>query len=161
MDETLIHYDERKNNLLIRPHLHYFLSKLKQDFNLVLFTAGLQEYAEIIIQYLDPEEEFFCQKYYRKHLIEMENQVYQKNLNMVCPDLSRILILDNNPVNFSKQTKNGIWVKSWYGDSKDDSLLRLVPLLTNMLTCGVEDVREYFCDQKIKEKFGYSNDRPF
>ena len=42
-----------------RPYLRYFLSELKKDFEIILFTAGTKDYAEIIAENLDPNRSIF------------------------------------------------------------------------------------------------------
>lgn len=44
-------------------------------------------------------------------------------------DLSKTIIIDNLWENFQFQHENGIFIKSWYEDPKDNSLMELVPLL--------------------------------
>jgi len=43
---------------------------------------------------------------------------------------------------------NGILIKSWEGDQKDEELLKMVPILNSLAT--VEDVRPI-----LREKFAY------
>ena len=136
LDETLIHYDEQNSHLWVRPYLDHFVHELKEYFNIVIFTASIQEYADIIINFLDQEKIHFKEKFYRKHLTTLPNGQLSKNLNVIHPDLSKILIVDNTPENFQEQQENGIWIKSWYGDQNDKSLKKLIELLKNMVISG-------------------------
>lgn len=47
-----------------RPGLHKFLVTMKKYFNLIIFTSAGQIYADKIIEYIDPKNEFFVKKYY-------------------------------------------------------------------------------------------------
>jgi CTD small phosphatase-like protein 2 len=46
LDETLVHFDEKNSELAIRPYAIEFLDQMSQYFEVVIFTAGMQDYAE-------------------------------------------------------------------------------------------------------------------
>jgi len=56
LDETLIHFEEENEEIdekevfyMVRPGLNQFLSELSQYYELVIFTAALQDYADWIL----------------------------------------------------------------------------------------------------------------
>lgn len=51
--------------------------------------------------------------------------------------------MDNCPENFSLQKENGIFIKSWYGDTADTTLITLETMMIRMATTKCEDVRKY------------------
>ena len=55
LDETLIHFknDNGKAKFLIRPHTYKFLKNLHPFFEIIIFTAAQQEYADWIINKID------------------------------------------------------------------------------------------------------------
>lgn len=55
LDETLIHFNEAENFYLVRPGVNQFLKELKDHFELVLFTASVKEYADWILDQIDPD----------------------------------------------------------------------------------------------------------
>ncbi len=55
-----------KLKLNIRPHLRECLLKLKSKFEIIVFTAAEQPYAEAILNHLDPNNELFDHRIYRK-----------------------------------------------------------------------------------------------
>ena len=58
MDETLIHTQFQKDgeiNFGTRPYLNRFLSELGKDFEVSIFTAGTQDYADSIVNNIDKE----------------------------------------------------------------------------------------------------------
>ena len=55
-----------------------------------------------------------------------------KDLEKTGKDLTRVLIIDNIPENFTKQPDNGIFINSWYGEDDDTGLLSLVPILKEL-----------------------------
>ena len=82
-----------------RPHCDDFLKKVSKWFNLVVFTASVQEYADPVIDWLEQERQFFSARYYRQHCT-FRNGAYIKDLSSVEPDLSRVMILDNSPLSY-------------------------------------------------------------
>jgi CTD nuclear envelope phosphatase 1 len=82
-----------------RPYCDEFLKKVSRWFNLVVFTASVQEYADPVIDWLEQERKFFSARYYRQHCT-FRNGAYIKDLSSVEPDLSKVMILDNSPLSY-------------------------------------------------------------
>lgn len=82
-----------------RPHCDDFLKKVCKWYNLVVFTASVQEYADPVIDWLEQERKYFSARYYRQHCT-FRNGAYIKDLSSVEPDLSRVMILDNSPLSY-------------------------------------------------------------
>lgn len=82
-----------------RPHCHEFLRKVAKWYNLIVFTASVQEYADPVIDWLERERKYFSGRYYRQHCT-FRNGAYIKDLAQVEPDLSRVAILDNSPMSY-------------------------------------------------------------
>lgn len=51
----------------IRPYALTFLKKMSKKFEIVIFTASQQEYADAILDELDPDNELFQHRLYRQH----------------------------------------------------------------------------------------------
>lgn len=51
LDETLIHYVENglDSYFLVRPYCKEFLAEMSKYYEIVIFTAGVQEYADWVI----------------------------------------------------------------------------------------------------------------
>jgi CTD nuclear envelope phosphatase 1 len=82
-----------------RPNCHEFLRKVCKWYNLIIFTASVQEYADPVIDWLERERKYFSGRYYRQHCT-FRNGAYIKDLAQVEPDLSRVMILDNSPMSY-------------------------------------------------------------
>ena len=82
-----------------RPHCDKFLRKVCDWYNLVVFTASVQEYADPVIDWLEQERKYFSGRYYRQHCT-FRNGAYIKDLSSVEPDLSKVMILDNSPLSY-------------------------------------------------------------
>jgi CTD small phosphatase-like protein 2 len=49
MDETLIHFIDQTKNFLVRPYTDQFLQEMSQYFEIAVFTAGLPDYANWVL----------------------------------------------------------------------------------------------------------------
>ncbi|KAJ9619503.1 Nuclear envelope morphology protein 1 [Taxawa tesnikishii (nom. ined.)] len=121
-----------------RPHCHEFLRKVCKWYNLIVFTASVQEYADPVIDWLERERKYFSGRYYRQHCT-FRNGAYIKDLSQVEPDLSKVMILDNSPMSYIFHEDNAIPIEGWISDPTDNDLLHLVPLLEGLQY--VTDVR--------------------
>jgi Dullard-like phosphatase family protein len=130
LDETLIHFVENEDGssqFLIRPYAQYFLKQMAKYYELVIFTAAVQDYADYILDRMDTEG-FISYRLYRRHT-NLQANVHQKDLSRIGRDLSKTLIVDNSAENFQLQPDNGVYIKSWYDDPNDKALKHLSPLL--------------------------------
>ena len=125
LDETLIHFKRSEENskkgiLILRPYLFYFLSSMKKEYELILFSFGNEKYVDPIIEMIEKKEKYFSYRLYRKHAV-LSGKNFVKDLSRLGRDLKTILIIDNLPQAFKLQKENGIWVKAFYGDCKGDN----------------------------------------
>jgi len=121
-----------------RPHCDDFLRRVCKWYNLVVFTASVQEYADPVIDWLEQERKFFSGRYYRQHCT-YRHGAFIKDLSSVEPDLSKVMILDNSPLSYMFHQDNAIPIEGWINDPTDNDLLHLVPLLEGLQY--VTDVR--------------------
>lgn len=150
LDETLIHSSLTSSGTYVtikRPFVHIFLNYISKKFDIILFTAAVQEYADPIIDDLDPYNIIFKKRYYRNSCIySSKNQTLIKDITIIGNDMKSIAIIDNTPMSYSMQPENGIPIISWYNDKNDNELLKLIPILN--IISESEDVRsiifEYF-----------------
>lgn len=73
--------------------------KVAKWYNLVVFTASVQEYADPVIDWLEQDRKYFKGRYYRQHCTN-RNGAYIKDLSTVEPDLSKVMIIDNSPTSY-------------------------------------------------------------
>jgi len=175
MDETLIHFVYRNKNIknmitynmieqndlsqlgmfLLRPYIKYFFDKLKNLYEIIIFTNGIKEYCDKILSLIDPNLEYIKFRLFRKHSISKDNDIKIKDLSLLGRDLSKIIIIDNSAKNYKLQQDNGLPISSWKGDVNDTALKNLVPILKSIAENNVEDVRDIIV--KIKEKLSEKN----
>ena len=124
LDETLIYLkrDQGKSKrkvMILRPFLHDFLSKMKQLYELILFSLSTPEYVDPIIDLIEKKEKYFEFRLYKQHAIINEDE-YIKDLSKLGRDIKKTIIIDNNPKYYRLQKNNGICIKPFYGDVVSD-----------------------------------------
>ena len=141
LDETLVHYIEEENRayVQVRPYADYFLTEMGKYFEIVIFTAAAEDYADIVLNELD-KNNIINFKLYRKHT-EQKNGIFIKDLSKLGRDISKVLIIDNNKDNFSLQPENGLHICSFIGDQNDDELFSLSEDLMKIVNSNKEDIR--------------------
>ncbi len=116
LDETLVHYveEDEKSFVQIRPYADHFLKEMGKYFEIVIFTAAAEDYADIVLKELD-KNNFISYKLYRKHT-NQNNGVFIKDLSKLGRDIKKVCIIDNNKENFGLQPENGLHISSFFGD---------------------------------------------
>ncbi|XP_076948606.1 uncharacterized protein LOC143620921 [Bidens hawaiensis] len=143
VDETLIHsvpasglirpqhYDFIVNPLLDgervtfyvtkRPFVDEFLKFLhEKGFEIVVFTAGIEEYASLVLDTLD-RDGLISYRLYRDSCTELDGR-FVKDLSNLGRDLKKGVIVDDNPNSYSLQPENAIPIVAFVDDEKDDEL---------------------------------------
>ena len=92
---------------------------MNKYFEIMIFTASVEEYADLILNHLDPNNNIITKRFYRKDTVLINNEYTVKDLLKIERDLSKIIIVDNLPDNFKHQPDNGIFIDSWYGEEND------------------------------------------
>ena len=142
LDETLIHcLDQQEIMPLIRPGTEKFLEEMSKYYEIVIFTASVKDYADTILNQLDPEKKFISYRLYREHTTVLK-RTYLKDISKLGRDLSKIIIIDNASDNFRLQTDNGIFINTWIDDQTDTILFDLIPILKDIVVKKVPDVRK-------------------
>ena len=157
LDETLVHYIEEESRayVQVRPYADYFLNEMSKYFELVIFTAAAEDYADIVLNELD-KNKVINYKLYRKHT-EQINGVFIKDLGKLGRDLSKTLIVDNNKDNFSLQPENGLHICSFIGDQNDDELYSLSGDLMKIIETKKKDIRPIVKEISIIMKKRYES----
>ena len=108
-------------------------------YELCVFTAGLKDYADWILNDFD-RTGYITHRLYRDST-KCKNGVYIKDLAKLGRDMSKIIIIDNIEENFQAQPDNGIPIKGWYHCPNDRELEKLTPFLRSLVQRRVKDVR--------------------
>ena len=124
---------------MVRPGCVQFIETMAQYYEIVIFTAALQEYADQVIDQIDVGNNI---KYrlYRQHTSQ-NGPFLVKDLSLLGRDINKTIIIDNISDNFILQPDNGIFISTWYDDMKDRFLDEITPLLREIVERQVPDVR--------------------
>ncbi|KAF3493405.1 hypothetical protein DY000_02056338 [Brassica cretica] len=129
-----------------RPGLHEFLEQLSQFADLVLFTAGLEGYARPLVDRIDTRK-VLSNRLYRPSTVSTPYRDHVKDLLTTSENMSRTVIVDNNPFSFLLQPSNGIpCIAFSAGQPNDTQLLDVILPLLKQLS-EEEDVRPTLYDR--------------
>lgn len=111
LDETLVHstvnsysmYSDFKVNVRIdnryyqvsvlkRPFVDEFLKQMSQHYELVIFTASIPQYANLVIDLIDPNH-LVAHRLFREHCV-LYNNLYIKELKYLGRNLNETMIID-------------------------------------------------------------------
>lgn len=89
-------------HLCVRPGLVHFLKRLQGLYELVCWTASPRDYAEPILDYIDPNHMIKYRLFKDSCSISPKQNSLYKNLDRLNRDLRYIAIVDNNYNCFEK-----------------------------------------------------------
>ncbi|XP_048415414.1 CTD small phosphatase-like protein 2 isoform X2 [Stegostoma tigrinum] len=149
LDETLVHcqltvmegtefvfpvcFQDRSYQVYVklRPYCREFLENLSQLYEIILFTTATKDYVDKLLDILDPHRRLIRHRLYRKHCVCVQGN-YIRELNTLGRDLTKMVFVDTSAETFSCQVSNGIQIKSWLKDPKDQELRKLIPFLQKL-----------------------------
>jgi hypothetical protein len=112
---------------------------MQKVFNIYVFTASIKKYAKPLLSLLDMNN-YIIKKFYRESCTLSDGK-FIKDLKSLNLNLNDVIILDNNPISYKYNKRNGLPIKSWHYDKNDKELIKIIPLLNFLST--VDDVRKY------------------
>ena len=152
MDETLIHCNESVDQphdlkitikfskgetaeagINIRPGAVEILQALKGHYEVMVFTASHQCYANEILDYLDPEGELIHHRLYREHCSLTDSGYYVKDLRILGRPMRDVLLVDNAAYSYAYQLDNGVPILPYFHGSTDYELPALQRYLLGLL----------------------------
>ena len=147
---SLDEQEEVSVGIFVRNGVQKFLEEISKIFDIGIFTASSKDYADAVINYLDPNNEFIKFRLYRNSCIKVNN-ISIKDLRIIGVDLKNIVLIDNNMYSFANQLGNGILINSFYYDKNDYDLFSVMSYLLTYIAPS-DDVR------KINEMFFHFED---
>ena len=167
LDETLVHAKEdakdchisldigkgRIIGVNIRPFVYDLLKFASSEFEVIVFTASSKNYADSIIDHIDPTRNLVHHRVYRDSCFEFQGN-FIKNIGRIANrDMKDVVIVDNCLVSFSMQYDNGIPISNWYEDLNDIQLKILMDYLKVLIVASdVRIVNQRFFTLKYTHK---------
>ncbi|TVU42394.1 hypothetical protein EJB05_08796, partial [Eragrostis curvula] len=126
-----------------RPGVDAFLRAAAERFEVVAFTAGLPEYASLVLDGLDPDGDLFAHRLYRGACRDVDGCSGRlvKDLAATGRALDSVLIVDDNPNSYALQPENAVPVAPFVGDDDNDRELQRVMAFLDV-AAGFDDTRE-------------------
>lgn len=165
LDETLVHCEpqpfigcheaiflkspdgtEQMIYMSYRPQVKNFLALMSSHFEIVVFTASKSDYANAVIDKLDPDRSLIKHRLYREHCLDLGN-VFVKDLSKLGRDLSQVVIVDNSILSFGYHLSNGILIPSYFGQNFDTELDILGNILSQIVSQDIDDVRGWLASK--------------
>lgn len=131
-----------------------FLEEMKNHCEIVIFTAATKEYADVILDCLEINNNYFDFRLYRQHT-SFHGITLVKDLSWLGRDLRKVLIIDNIADNFKLQYANGLHIKTWCGDVKDTEFYHLKNLLGRIFRSKTSNIMPYL--KEIKDVYKSTN----
>ena len=113
------------------------MKALAPHYEIVIYTASLQLYADPLMNRIDPEQ--LCSaRLYREHCTRLD-ECYVKDLSKLGRNLKDCIIVENSPYSYRLDQRNAVPIVTWYDDESDTELYKLIPFLEEL--AYVYDVR--------------------
>ncbi|XP_019904814.1 CTD small phosphatase-like protein 3 isoform X2 [Esox lucius] len=125
--------------MILRPYVKEFLEAMTKHFEMFIYTSAKKDYAEKILDILDPKRRLFRHRLYQQDCTCVLGH-YVKDLGVLERDLAKTVVLDNAPHTYPYHLMNMLPIKSWSGDEGDRELQKLIPYLERL--SGADDFRE-------------------
>jgi RNA polymerase II subunit A small phosphatase-like protein len=118
-----------------RPGVDEFLIEMAKHYEVVIYTASLNKYADPLLDLLDPKRVIRA-RLFRESCVYYEGN-YVKDLSLLDRDLSQSIIIDNSPSSYMFHPENAIDCSSFIDDPRDRELDQMGAFLA-----GIKDVKD-------------------
>ena len=117
----------------VRPGVDKFLKELGNLYEIVIFTASNQVYADAVINFID-KGKVVKHRLYRESCTDF-NGNFVKDLARINRDLEKVIIVDNSNFSFMLQPYNAIPISTWIDDVTDNQIFVILDFLKKHYRC--------------------------
>jgi len=118
-----------------RPGVDEFLLEMAKHYEIVIYTASLNKYADPLLDLLDPHK-VIRYRLFRESCVFYEGN-YVKDLSVLDRDISSSIIIDNSPNSYLFHPDNAIDCSSFIDDPRDRELDQIGSFLV-----GIKDAKD-------------------
>jgi len=118
-----------------RPGVDEFLLEMAKHYEIVIYTASLNKYADPLLDLLDPHN-VIRTRLFRESCVYYEGN-YVKDMSLIDRNLKQAIIIDNSPSSYIFHPENAIDCTSFIDDPNDRELDQIASFLT-----GIKDVKD-------------------
>lgn len=122
-----------------RPGVDEFLIEMAKHYEIVIYTASLNKYADPLLDLLDPKKTI-RHRLFRESCVYFEGN-YVKDLSLLDRDLTQSIIVDNSPASYIFHPPNAIDCSSYIDDPNDRELDQIAKFLVGVKEAS--DVRKF------------------
>lgn len=109
-------------NIKVRPNALNLLKEMSELYEIIVFTAAEKDYAETVVNVLDPERKIIKKILSKEFCIPTKDGYFVKDLRIFEDrSLSDILIVDDIVFSYAFQIGNGIPVIPYEGEDEEDN----------------------------------------
>jgi CTD small phosphatase-like protein 2 len=135
---------------------------LSKEFELIVFTASHRDYANKVVDLLDPDHRYFSHRLFRNHCFPSKQGVYIKDLRVINRKLSDLILVDNALYSYGLQLGNGVPIIPFYNCKEDTELLILTEFLLSLkdepdVRPVIQSIFKYDCYQEAETVQGLYN----
>ena len=109
------------------------LDRFKTNCELMVWTAGHPEYANSVIDFIDPDKNIFDVRLFRDQCYISPKGLYIKDLRMINRDLDKVIIVDDHAYSFGFQIDNGVPILPYKGEETDTELLTIGEYIVHLM----------------------------
>lgn len=105
--------------VFLRPYLFSFLKKVRQSFEIVVFTTLSTERAQNILDELDPDRKTISDCLGKEHCWAIKEGLLYKDIRIINRNKQEVILLDSHPEAMILHPKNCLPILPFIGEESD------------------------------------------
>ena len=136
-----------------------FLKSVSKYYEVFIFTAASEDYANYVVDVLDPECKYIKGILFRNHCLRTKKGIIIKDLGIIKNrEMKNMVIIDPKAHAFALQLDNGIPILEWKNNKNDMELEYILHYLMELATSNdVRDFNRKFLKLKELSNIEYKN----
>ena len=76
---------------------------MSKIYEIIVFTASHSYYADVVLDFIDPNKEFFAHRLYRQSCIDTPSGIMVKDLRIINREIQNMILVDNQTYSYAFQ----------------------------------------------------------